>query len=1026
MGHSTGAAAAYFGNDYIAGGAADDSIFGELGNDTIQGDGSIDLVVGARRDSNNALVLMPSVDDYAGAGTDGDDYIEGGGGNDVIFGNQGQDDIIGGSSNLFSLATPAQRPDGSNMIFGGSGNAIGRSDPGDTSTQGHAKDADMILGDNGNIFRIVGTNGASSGSYLRFNYDNYDPAAKIVVRAARMLDYTPGGLDYNAAAAASNIGAADEIHGEAGDDFIFGMVGNDVLYGDGQNDIIIAGYGADWISGGTGDDGIVGDDGLIFASRNSTSYGEPLYGIAAIPAGQINTIISTPSGQTVAVTNVDGRLKYTADLTPYSVDPSNAAPTTLMPRPLYANDIIYGGLGNDSIHGGAGEDAISGAEAPVLGYVSNYNQAGAKISTALIESDFAHPVNPGNILGYNPTTTKFALYDANDPLRKILLKADGTLSKTGTGFEWSLNFNENEGPLDTKWAVGTAYPAVPTDGDDVIFGDTGSDWLVGGTGRDSIWAGWGDDYVQADDKLTTAGGLNSGPDTNPSWEDFVYGGAGRDVLVANTGGDRLVDASGEFNSFIVPYNPFGEPTVTRAINPSMEAFLYALSKSQGADQTLAGQYGSAPARNGEPFGELGLVRQGDAAAGDQTGGPRDPQGPVARASRDVRVSAGTLPIWQFAGGPTPTSTEGAPLSNAELVPVVAEAKQLWTQALGASDPHLAALDGVTVQVGNLPTLALGATLGDTILIDSSAAGWGWSTSLASPAPGRMDLLSTVLHEMGNAMGFAEDSGQAVMGSVLDPGVRTLPSGETPVHGSAPRAEPQLLFATLDATPLYASADRSSDWSQQVVDPTKLKKGDTPVRARLAWVQHSSPAYGHMDLLTVVMQEIGHVLDFEPDHANANVPTQEQRDRSVPVLLDAMGTRDNAKASFTGAMWLQLAIQGAERQDWSRAAKPADVVPAFVGDAGGGGSRSAIDGNERSHGGWGTRLSLFNSASLDSMSDFTALLAKTTGSNTQDSGDGEDGTKLDKSVTADKGVTFDKMGRILNSGKYTKADKATSR
>ena len=37
-----------------------------------------------------------------------------------------------------------------------------------------------------------------------------------------------------------------------------------------------------------------------------------------------------------------------------------------MPRALYANDIIYGGLGNDSIHGGAGEDAISGAEAPVV------------------------------------------------------------------------------------------------------------------------------------------------------------------------------------------------------------------------------------------------------------------------------------------------------------------------------------------------------------------------------------------------------------------------------------------------------------------------------------------------------------------------------------------------------------------------------------------------------------------------------------------------------------------------------------
>ena len=57
----------------------------------------------------------------------------------------------------------------------------------------------------------------------------------------------------------------------------------------------------------------------------------------------------------------------------------------------------------------------------------------------------------------------------------------------------------------------------------------------------------------------------------------------------------------------------------------------ALSKSQGADPTLAAQYSGSAARNGEPFGELGMVRQGYAAMGDQNGGPRDPQGPNAKA-----------------------------------------------------------------------------------------------------------------------------------------------------------------------------------------------------------------------------------------------------------------------------------------------------------------------------------------------------------------------------------------------------------
>ena len=86
----------------------------------------------------------------------------------------------------------------------------------------------------------------------------------------------------------------------------------------------------------------------------------------------------------------------------------------------------------------------------MVSYVTNYNQAGVKIGVP-IQSDYAHPVNPGNVLGYNPTTTKFALYDADDPLRKILLTPTGTLSKTGSGLEWALNFDENEGPLDTHW-----------------------------------------------------------------------------------------------------------------------------------------------------------------------------------------------------------------------------------------------------------------------------------------------------------------------------------------------------------------------------------------------------------------------------------------------------------------------------------------------------------------------------------------------------------------------------------------------
>ena len=70
------------------------------------------------------LDIVPSLE----AATDGEDYIEAGGGRDVVMGGLGQDDIIGGSSELYGLDTPDLRPDGSDLIFGGAGNRVGRNE----------------------------------------------------------------------------------------------------------------------------------------------------------------------------------------------------------------------------------------------------------------------------------------------------------------------------------------------------------------------------------------------------------------------------------------------------------------------------------------------------------------------------------------------------------------------------------------------------------------------------------------------------------------------------------------------------------------------------------------------------------------------------------------------------------------------------------------------------------------------------------------------------------------------------------
>jgi len=632
--------------DYIAGGPDNDQIFGQVGDDIIQGDGSIDIStpVDADRDSDGLLVVLASVESL----TDGDDYIEGNDGNDVIFGNLGQDDIIGGSSNLFGLVTPEQRQDGTDIIFGGAGTDLIRNNLGDQDETGHARDADMILGDNGNIFRLVGTNGINSGAYLTFNYDNYSAALRIIPRAAELLDYTPGGIDYDVANAINDIGAADEVHGESGDDFIYGMKGSDILFGEGQDDDIIGGYGNDWISGGTGDDGVLGDDGRIYTSRNvekdnhnDTALSEPLYGIEKVD--EADKEIATPGNIQQAVINIDGQLKKTVNLTPFKLGPDDIDYSHKNFEPSYADDIIYGGWGNDFLHGGDGDDAISGAEA--------------------LENFYNAPQNNGNVLRFGQVRIgEFAAYNEYDPWHKILVDENGVFTEDGTGIEFLLNFN-------AKDIVPNGSPSDNNDGDDAIFGDLGNDWLVGGTGQDHLYGGYGYDLLNADDDHSTNGGANDTWDTDTTYEDIAYGGAGRDVLIANTGGDRLIDWAGEFNSYIVPYAPFGIFSISRALQPQLMEYLYDLSASDGADQTRADDTAADPARNGEPEGELGLVKQQDFDWKDQTGAPDDPQpGNIPGGRRDVLRSAsfnnGSMEafapdsgIWAISGGALQVSAE---------------------------------------------------------------------------------------------------------------------------------------------------------------------------------------------------------------------------------------------------------------------------------------------------------------------------------------------------------------------------------
>lgn len=174
--------------------------------------------------------------------------------------------------------------------------------------------------------------------------------------------------------------------------------------------------------------------------------------------------------------------------------------------------------------------------------------------------------------------------------------------------------------------------------------------------------------------------------------------------------------------------------------------------------------------------------------------------PDSRNSRDIGAipfgaSAAAYNVFPFtvtgpsallaAAAPHPVSAQA--LSPGQLRPIIQEAIARW-QATGLSPDQLQLLEQANFRVTDLGGAFLGKTDGNTIWLDDNAAGWGWFID-ATPGndseffnPGnqgeqhRMDLLTTVMHEMGHILGL--DHGSAtVMGETLAAGTRELPGLE---------------------------------------------------------------------------------------------------------------------------------------------------------------------------------------------------------------------------------------------------------
>lgn len=174
--------------------------------------------------------------------------------------------------------------------------------------------------------------------------------------------------------------------------------------------------------------------------------------------------------------------------------------------------------------------------------------------------------------------------------------------------------------------------------------------------------------------------------------------------------------------------------------------------------------------------------------------------------------------------PTPLNLTAASMPESPLTASLSE-KDLRlivdaaiAQVVGAMPSMAAVLAAVNFQIADLPTGILGQAVGNTVLIDRDAAGFGWFADptpvendefsesngsggfLAKPksqAADQIDLLSVVLHELGHILGY-EHSDSGAMVADIEPGVRY--SWEQSSAGSTNLASLDTYFSRYEAKP----------------------------------------------------------------------------------------------------------------------------------------------------------------------------------------------------------------------------------
>ena len=507
-------------NNYLNGGAGNDSLEGGDGNDKLYGNAGDDKLVGG--EGKDTL-----------SGGAGADKLFGGAGNDCLNGGDGDDKLYGGTGN--DKSTGGEGAD--LFIFSGGSDTITDYTPGEDrisimSDLGEGTfsivDKNVILAYGKNSLTIVdGFNKEiefADGTTVVYAAGKFNKAGTAITLAAETKSFDAGDYSKLVTVKGSDAAGTLKVTGNDKNNYLVGGDNGTTLSGGAGNDKLFGGAGNDSLTGGDGHDTLAGGAGS-----------DKLFG------GEGNDSLSGGAGNDT-LTGGDG------------------------------NDTLNGGLGNDKFIGGNGADLFifSGGKDTIADYVEGEDKISVSGS---LNSDGFSIIDKNVILSYedssltivnglnktltfaDDSTSVYAAGSLNKAETSIMLAAEtksfsaedysklvtikggdaaGTLKVTGNDKNNHIIGGENGSTLS-----GGA-------GNDKLYGGAGADSLVGGAGKDTLLGKDGADKLfGGDDADSLSGGAGNDTLNGGNGDDTLHGGAGNDKLIGGSGADLFIFSGGK-------------------------------------------------------------------------------------------------------------------------------------------------------------------------------------------------------------------------------------------------------------------------------------------------------------------------------------------------------------------------------------------------------------------------------------------------------------------------------------------------